>query len=479
MFPLRRQILLKAFKLFDLLIMVFSFALATSAVSYRIGTVSFVQFLSMRVKVHNFALFLGFLFVWHLIFSLFGLYQSRRLSSRWAEVIDVVKATSLGSMAIFIAAMVFSIDIVTPVFLAIFWVASTVTATSSRFILRFVLARIRIRGRNLRYMFVVGTNPRAVRFAQTIGTKPELGYRIVGFADDGWAGIEEFRRTGYALAGDLNSFPAFLRDRVIDEVVIGLPIKSFYTQISRIVAQCEEQGIIVRFVSDIFSPILARSKPEEFEENSVISFYTGNMHGWAVLVKRAFDFSLSLVLLIILTPLFVVTALLIKASSRGPVFFVQDRVGLSKRKFRLYKFRTMIPDAEKKLSELEHLNEVSGPVFKIKDDPRLTPIGKFLRKTSIDELPQLFNVVKGDMSLVGPRALPVRDCDGFDQDWHRRRFSVRPGITCLWQVDGRSSIPFDKWMELDMQYIDQWSLWLDLKILARTIPAVLRGSGAA
>ena len=191
------------------------------------------------------------------------------------------------------------------------------------------------------------------------------------------------------------------------------------------------------------------------------------------------DFILSYVLLVVLAPLFLITGLLIKITSPGPIFFVQERVGLNKRRFRLYKFRTMIADAEQKLAEVEHLNEVSGPVFKIKDDPRISGIGKFLRRTSIDELPQLFNVLKGDMSLVGPRPLPVRDFHGFDQDWQRRRFSVRPGITCLWQVNGRSDLSFDKWMELDMEYIDQWSLWLDLKILAQTVPAVLRGSGAA
>jgi lipopolysaccharide/colanic/teichoic acid biosynthesis glycosyltransferase len=139
----------------------------------------------------------------------------------------------------------------------------------------------------------------------------------------------------------------------------------------------------------------------------------------------------------------------------------------------------MVPNADKMLPELQMLNEVAGPVFKIKNDPRMTPIGRLLRRTSIDELPQLFNVLKGDMSLVGPRPLPVRDYEGFNEDWQRRRFSIRPGITCLWQVNGRSSISFEKWMQLDLQYIDQWSLWLDFKILVRTVPAVLKGSGAA
>jgi len=172
-------------------------------------------------------------------------------------------------------------------------------------------------------------------------------------------------------------------------------------------------------------------------------------------------------------------ALFIKITSPGPILFKQERVGQNKRKFTIYKFRSMIIDAESKMQQIEHLNEVSGPAFKIKLDPRITPVGRFLRKTSVDELPQLVNVLKGDMSLVGPRPLPVRDYEGFSEDWHRRRFSVRPGITCLWQVGGRGSVTFEKWMELDMQYIDKWSFWLDVKILAKTVPAVLKGSGAA
>ena len=217
---------------------------------------------------------------------------------------------------------------------------------------------------------------------------------------------------------------------------------------------------------------------EEIDGRQVEATSAGTRDGLSVVFKRLFDICFSAALLVILSPLLCIAALLIKLSSNGPVLFTQERVGLNKRRFRIYKFRTMVPDAEKMMAQLETLNEVSGPVFKIKHDPRTIPIGNWLRKTSIDELPQLFNVLKGDMSLVGPRPLPLRDYQGFGEDWQRRRFCVRPGITCLWQVQGRSSIGFDQWMKLDMQYLDEWSLWLDLKILAQTIPAVFKGSGA-
>jgi exopolysaccharide biosynthesis polyprenyl glycosylphosphotransferase len=476
----RRQILLKAYKLYDLLVMSGSFALATwVSFYYEKGIISFDNFLSMRVKVQNFLLFLGFLWVWHLAFSCFGLYHSRRLSSRSAEIVDLIKATSLGTLLIFLVAILFKIHVLTPIFVIALWTLTTTIVISSRLILRYGLGKVRIRGRNLRHMLLVGTNQRAIQFARKIEAKPELGYRIVGFVDEEWPGTEEFRKAGYVLVANFHEFSAYLRNHVVDEVVISLPVNSCYQQACQVVALCEEQGIIVRYLSDIFNSKLTRSKAEYFEGEPLISRHIGAMEGWQILVKRTMDIALSSFLLLFLLPLFLVTAFLIKITSPGPVFFVQERVGLNKRRFTLCKFRTMIADSEKKQSELKHLNEVSGPVFKIKDDPRITWIGKFLRKTSIDELPQLINVLRGDMSLVGPRPLPVRDYTGFYHDWHRRRFSVRPGITCLWQVGGRSSIPFEKWMELDMEYIDRWSLWLDLKILAKTIPAVLKSSGAA
>jgi exopolysaccharide biosynthesis polyprenyl glycosylphosphotransferase len=235
----------------------------------------------------------------------------------------------------------------------------------------------------------------------------------------------------------------------------------------------------VRVLASLFDLQKGWVNNSQFDGMSVATFSSNSSEGWPMICKRMLDIIVSLLLLLMLAPVLMLVALLIKLDFSGPAFFVQDRVGLNKRRFRMYKFRTMVGDAEKKQSELESLNEADGPVFKIKNDPRITRLGKYLRKASIDELPQLLNVLKGDMSLVGPRPLPVRDYQGFDQDWVRRRFSVPPGITCLWQVTGRSSLSFQEWMELDLDYIDHWSLWLDVKLIAKTIPAVLKGVGAA
>ncbi|HVO81122.1 MAG TPA: sugar transferase [Terriglobales bacterium] len=483
----RRKLLLNTFKIFDLVLMLCAFSTAT-LVALRIATsaprhpdaLSLTQLLAIRIKVQNLVLLVAFVVIWHVIFSAVGLYESKRLSSRRRyEMIDLFKATTLGTAFLAVMALIFQIALVNSNFVIVFWVACVVPGLASRLLLRYVLARLRTHHRNLRCMLVVGTNPRAVAFARRVESKPELGYRIVGFADSEWNGLTEFRRTGYPLACGLEDFPNLLRRTVVDEVVMGLPVKSCYHQASRIAAACEEQGILVRFPSSIFDLKLARTKAEEFDGDPVITLSTGSLHDWPAAVKRAIDLLVSLALIVALAPVYLLTAVLIKLTSRGPVFFRQKRLGLNKRVFYIHKFRTMVVDAEQRQAELEKLNEVSGPVFKIKNDPRITPLGRFLRKTSIDELPQLFNVVKGEMSLVGPRPLPVRDYEGFDRDWQRRRFSVRPGITCLWQINGRNSIPFEQWMELDMEYIDKWSLWLDLKILYRTIPAVLKGSGAA
>ncbi len=478
MSTIRRQLLLNALKLFDVCLMVFSFGVATLAVANTSYTGSLAQFLAMRVKVGNFLIFAACLLSWHIIFSSFRLYASHRLTRRRAELLDILKATSVATLLIVGVAIVFRIRMVTGTFICVFWASSSLATIASRVVLRSVLQRMRLHGRNLRNMLIVGTNRRAVEFAKKIEATPSLGYRIVGFADQEWLGLEEFKQTGYSLACDLSALPVFMRSSVIDELVLALPVRSLHTHASEIAALCQEQGIVMRLF-DVFDLKSAQTRTEELDGRPFITHYTAGLDGWPGIIKRGIDIFVSLTLLAGLAPILLLAALLIRVTSKGPVLFVQKRLGFNKRRFNVYKFRTMVVDAEKRMGEVEHLNEISGPVFKIKNDPRITWLGGFLRKTSIDELPQLLNVLKGDMSLVGPRPLPVRDYEGFNKDWQRRRFSVRPGITCLWQINGRSSIPFEQWMELDLQYIDKWSLWLDLEILVRTIPAVLKGSGAA
>jgi exopolysaccharide biosynthesis polyprenyl glycosylphosphotransferase len=475
----RRYILLSLFKIFDLALLVGAFIAAAVPSLSAVGATSVTDFLSMRISVRNFVLFSGLLLLWHSLFSFFGLYESKRFSNQRREAIDVSKATSLGTLVLFLVGIPFNLSVIHPAFLAVFWLISTGTSVLSRGALRFLLKQIRQRGRNLRHVLIVGTNLRAVELAGTLEAHSALGYRVLGFVDREWQGMEEFRKTGYTCICDFKEISSFVRNSVVDEVMISLPISSLYSEISRIAALCEEQGITTHVLFSPFDVKPARAKAATSGYDSLITLHAGAMQGWALLVKRVLDIVISLSCIILFAPILLITAALIKLTSRGPIFFVQKRVGLNKRLISVYKFRTMVPNAEQKQAELEHLNEVGGPVFKIKNDPRVTRIGKFLRKTSIDELPQLFNVLKGNMSLVGPRPLPVRDYRGFNRDWQRRRFSIRPGITCLWQINGRSSVSFERWMELDLEYIDRWSVWLDLQILIRTIPAVLKGSGAA
>jgi len=475
----RRRILLKMFMLLDPFLLTTSFLAAAMRVWHLTEPTSFAVFFSMRVKLLNVLVFLALFYFWHLIFSSFGLYGSRRLGDRKSEALAVLKATLAATLVLGLAAALLQARTITPAFLALFWIAATLTITLSRLALREFLKRARLRGRNLRHMLIVGTNPRAMEFARAIEGRPELGYLIVGFADEQWAGNREFRSKGNFIVSDLEHFSDFLRERIVDEVAIALPMKSFYSQAARIVMLCREQGVIVRVPASLFDFHEGLSSKSHFDAMALATFGPHSSEGWSMVCKRLLDVSVSFLLLAVLSPVFALVSLLILWNMGAPVFFVQDRVGLNKRRFRMHKFRTMVGDAEKKQMELESLNEADGPVFKIKNDPRVTRLGKYLRKASLDELPQLWNVLMGDMSLVGPRPLPLRDYRGFDQGSARRRFSVRPGMTCLWQVHGRNSVSFKEWMELDLHYVDHWSFWLDVKLLAKTIPAVWKGVGAA
>jgi exopolysaccharide biosynthesis polyprenyl glycosylphosphotransferase len=279
----------------------------------------------------------------------------------------------------------------------------------------------------------------------------------------------------FRIVEQLNSVIA---NQPIDEVLVALPMDRYGPLVETIVHECEEQGIIVRLRTGMSRLQIARSYVDELEGVPVMTFQSGPPDSWQLIMKRVIDILGSIALLVVLAPLFALVMLLICLESQGSIFFAQERIGLNKRRFRMWKFRTMVHGADRLQHTLEDLNEADGPVFKIKKDPRITRVGKILRRFSIDELPQLINVVMGDMSLVGPRPLPVRDVNRIDIRWQKRRFSIKPGITCLWQVSGRSDIAFNDWVRLDLDYIDRWSLGLDLLILLKTIPAVFKGPGA-
>ena len=254
---------------------------------------------------------------------------------------------------------------------------------------------------------------------------------------------------------------------------------TYFGDVEAAIQACELEGVEVWLLADFFQPQISQTNLDELQGRPVLVFRSAPADSWPRLVKSAMDtVCAGLALLVLAGPLLLV-ALAVKLTSKGPVLFRQARCGLNGQPFMMYKFRSMVTDAEQRKHELAKFNEMDGPVFKITHDPRITSIGKWLRKFSVDELPQLYNVLKGDMSLVGPRPLPVDEVKRFDDVAHRRRLSVKPGLTCLWQIQGRSNVTnFKEWVRLDLEYIDNWSLWLDLKIILMTVPVVIRGSGA-
>lgn len=386
---------------------------------------------------------------------------------------DIFKATTAGSIGFMLIGFVIQSPKITPLFVLLFWLSSTTFTLTFRSILRYTLKKVRLRGRNQRLVIIVGTNKRAYDFANMIEERKELGYRLLGFIDD----MVYLPREDIKLLGPPEKFPDIVKNRVVDDVFIALPVKSYYEKLQKIVESAEENGIIIRYLSELFNTKIAQLKVEAFEHFSMLTITSGPQEGWQYLFKRLIDIIMASVFIVLTFPVMLLAVIAIKLSSPGPILFTQDRVGRNKRIFKLYKFRTMENNAEHMQLILESQNEMDGPVFKIKNDPRITKVGKYLRKWSIDEIPQLFNVLKGDMSLVGPRPLPVRDFNGIEQDWQRRRFSILPGITCTWQISGRNEIPYKDWIKMDMEYIDNWKLSRDLKILIKTIPAVMKGKG--
>ena len=326
-----------------------------------------------------------------------------------------------------------------------------------------------------RRVIIAGTGPRALAMWTDFTADDSTAYERVGFVDAHRAAGAVKEIDGH-IVGTIEDLEGILMRQAIDEVFIALPIKSRYTEFQHVISVCERVGVRARYRTDMFRTWVAWPRAEHGSHSVVTMNVTPDDHRLAF--KRAFDIVGSTVALVVLSPVMAIAAVAVKLTSAGPIVFTQERMGLNKRPFRMLKLRSMVAEAAALQATLESLNEADGPVFKIADDPRVTWIGRILRKASIDELPQLFNVLKGEMSLVGPRPLTFRDVRRFRRSTDMRRFSVKPGLTCLWQISGRSQIGFGEWVRLDLKYIDGWSLAGDFRILAWTIPAVLRGTGA-
>jgi exopolysaccharide biosynthesis polyprenyl glycosylphosphotransferase len=331
---------------------------------------------------------------------------------------------------------------------------------------------------NFLKVLVIGKGPRAQKLIQNYRAQSEWGVDIVGILDPGAAADGASAPVdNVPVLGGVERIREVLASNVIDEVVVCLP-RSLLDDVGNVVAACDEEAVCIKFLADLYDIPKGTISLETIGRMPVLNFEPVSHDEGKLVVKRVFDLLITIPVLLVLAPVFALVALAIKLDSPGPVFFVQQRVGLNKRPFPMIKFRSMFRDAEARLCDVEHLNEAQGPIFKITHDPRVTRVGRFLRRTSIDELPQLINVLLGHMSLVGPRPMSLRDVNRFSLGIQRRRFSVRPGLACLREVSGRSRLPFERWLELDLKYIDEWSLWLDFKILLRLIPSVLKGDGA-
>jgi len=433
------------------------------------------DFLAIRLTVKTLLLLAFFCVLWRLIFVACGLYQWEHIRAARSESWRIAAACSLAAAV----ALVFPLTTVSGAFeyqtVLNFWAWTLIAVPVSR--LGMLLVATRTNLDDVREVVIVGRGPRAVRLWQQVQQSPDIGYRVVGFVDapDEVSCPQEVQDL---TLGTLDEFESILVGRAVDEVLIALPVKSRYADIQLVIQTCESVGVRARYLADVFQTSRLELRSGRPEETLAIA-RTVTPDDYRKVVKRAVDVLGAGIGLIMLSPVLLAAAAAVRLSGPGNLIFAQDRYGFNRRRFRMYKFRTMVADAEEQQIRLEGQNEASGPVFKMRSDPRITPAGRFLRKYSIDELPQLINVLRGEMSLVGPRPLPIRDVHRFAESALMRRFSVRPGLTCLWQISGRSDVSFDRWIALDLAYIDGWSLMLDCKILIQTLPVVLRGTGAA
>ncbi len=479
MIRLRHKLFSHLLRVFDVVVLLVALAGVMLLGQDGVEGEPFRRFLRGYFRTTDLIGLVGLSLGWFLLFNALVHYETNRLKSLHSQIIDVIKATTAAAFLLLIIDALVTYERLTQEVVVAFWVVTTLICIVSRLVLRWLLMAVRRSGYNFRHVMILGFNENAMAMARRIDANQVLGYKIVGFiAEEEGAHSKSPHAVNNRILGTLKDLRTILERGPVDELILCVPFLNYVGKVAEAVQLASDLGIVVRFFPDhTGSKLLSQVHLERFEGDYVVTLFRETMLA-QLFFKRLMDITLSLVALIVLSPLLIGIALAIKFTSPGPVLFKQVRVGMNKRRFKLLKFRSMYIDAEKRKAELAHLNEMDGPVFKIKNDPRVTPIGRFIRKTSIDELPQLWNVFVGEMSLVGPRPPLFEEVDQYD--WlYRRRLSIKPGITCLWQISGRNEITFKQWMEMDKEYIDTWTLWLDIKILLKTIPAVLLRKGAS
>jgi len=414
--------------------------------------------------------------IWAAFLWIPNTYEGFRSRSAAMHAASSAVTSSLGMLALFALVTIFKQYHINRSLIGVFGVAAFAALFGTRLVARSFLSHYTQKGYDRHYVVIGGTHPEAIALAEHLESAPGAVFQVRGFVTE-QPGDSSRAIGSWNVLGTTADLPAIAASMPVDEVYL-LPSSGSMESHLDLVRRCETMGITVHLRLSAFERTLSRLELVEAAGGEYLRFTMTPRRGAALLAKRIVDVGVALLLLAALSPFLLLIALLVRLGSRGRAIFRQDRAGMSGRVFTLYKFRTMREDADLERAGLESRNEMDGPAFKMKDDPRVTGLGRLLRRTSVDELPQLWNVVKGDMSLVGPRPLPLYEVEKFEP-WQRRRMTMRPGITGLWQVQGRNRVTrFADWMKMDLEYVDRWSLGLDAKILLRTIPAVLGGRGA-
>jgi len=457
----------------DVVIVVLSFVVAFYV---RIGLLSIVSF-GERTSIQDYAGFLAVIaLVWWMLLNAQGAYISQRYTSLITEYRSVLRTTVFGTLAIVLVVFILRLSSFPRSLIVIFAPTSFCILIVEKTLVYYIVGRMRERGYDRKAVLVVGTGELAEEFTEAIHEYGDWGLEVTGFLTDAPLEVGS-KKYGAMVLGTIDDLESILHKRVIHEVILALPARDL-GKAPDILSLCEQEGVRARLISDCFRTMIAKLQVHEIHGMPVLTFSTTSDKEWQLFAKHIMDVVVSSAALIVLSPVFLIISILVKLTSKGLALYEWNVVGVDKRCFKGYKFRSMVDNADELKAKLMAQNEMSGPAFKMKNDPRVTPLGRILRKFSLDELPQLWSVLKGDMSLVGPRPALVTEVDRFES-WHRRKFSVKPGLTCLWQVSGRSEIKdFDEWAKMDLEYIDNWSLWLDFKILLKTIPVVLLGKGA-